>query len=406
MPEPFATATLADPLPAAGVPLPRLRGPGGRPLRIAHLTTVGMSLKLLLGTELAAVASTGAEVFGLSAPDEWSSHIAELGVQPVALPSLTRSWDPRRDAVAAGEIAAALRRLRPDVLHTHNPKTGVLGRIIGRSVGVPVVVHTCHGLWISDSSSPVTRRLVLATEAIAARFSHAELYQNAADRAALQAVVPARRSRVVGNGVDLARFRPDPQARARLRAELGVGEDTVLVGGVGRLVREKGIAEYAAVASALAGRAGFVWVGPDDPDKPDALRDLPDGVRFLGERQDMPAFYAALDIFVLPSYREGFSRSAMEASACGVPAVLSDIRGCREIGTSGREVLLVPAGDVDALTAAVATLIDDERCRQAMGLAARRRALGCFDQLEIAQTSLRTYAAVARRRGLGWEVAG
>ncbi|GAA4841700.1 glycosyltransferase family 4 protein [Kitasatospora terrestris] len=380
----------------------RLRGPGGRPLRVAHLTTVDMSLQLLLATELKVDLEAGFETYGISAPGPYVERLTAIGVRHEPLHALTRAWRPRADAAAGRELLAVLRRIRPDVLHTHNPKTGVLGRILGRAAGVPVVVNTCHGLWAQAHDPLAKRAFVLGAEAFAARFSHAELYQNGEDRQTLSRAVPAGRSRVVGNGVDLTRFETAPSLRARLRAELGLSEDELLVGGVGRRVAEKGIREYAETARALAGKARFVWIGPDDPDKPDALREAERGVEFLGSRDDMPAVYAALDVFVLPSYREGFSRSAMEAAASGLPMVLSDIRGCREIGSHGEHLLLTPPGDARALTTALDRLLTEPALREQLGAAARRRALEQFDQRAVARVSLETYAAVARARGLPW----
>ncbi|WP_457031681.1 glycosyltransferase [Kitasatospora sp. P5_F3] len=385
-------------------PSPRLRGPEGRPLRVAHLTTVDMSLQLLLATELKVDVESGFETYGISAPGPYLSQLDAIGIRHEPLPSLTRAWQPGADLAAARELLAVLRRIRPDVLHTHNPKTGVLGRILGRLAGVPVVVNTCHGLWAQAHDPFAKRLLVLGAEAVAARFSHAELYQNGEDRQTLARFVPARRSRVVGNGVDLSRFGPDPAARARIRAELGVSDDELLVAGVGRRVAEKGIVEYAAAARALAGKARFAWIGPQDADKPDALAEEEAGVEFLGSRSDMPALYAALDVFVLPSYREGFSRSAMEAAASGLPMVLSDIRGCREIGTHGEHLLLAPPGDAGALTTALGWLLTEPALREQLGAAARRRALAEFDQRGVAAVSLETYAAVARAKRLAWSV--
>ncbi len=383
---------------------PVLRRPDGAPVRIAHLTTVDMSLALLLATELEVDVQAGLPTYGLSAPGPYVPRVSAIGVTHVPLPALTRAWDPRQDAAAARQLATTLRALDLDVLHTHNPKTGVLGRVLGRLARVPVVVNTCHGLWAGPEDRLRKRIAVYGAEAAAAAFSDAELYQNATDRQTLSRWVRQRTTRVVGNGTDLERFTTDPAARARVRAELGVADDEILVGGVGRLVAEKGIAEYAAAARSLAGRARFVWVGPADPDKPDALDRVDSAVRLLGERTDMPAIYNALDVFCLPSYREGFSRSAMEAAACGTAMVLSDIRGCREIGVDGREVLLVPARDPAALTAAVGRLLDDSALRLSLADAARRRAATAFDQRALARVSLRTYAAVAERKHLGWQV--
>ena len=354
------------------VDLPHLRGPGGRPLRLAHLTTVDMSLSLLLETELRVDLAAGFDTVGISAPGPYVESITELGVAHEALPALTRSWNLARDAAAARSLVGVLRRLQLDVLHTHNPKTGVLGRIAGRLAGVPVVVNTCHGLWAGKSDPILRRWFVYTAEALAAQFSDAELYQNAEDAATLRWAVRRRRSQVVGNGVDLDRFRFDAPGRARVRRELDRRRPTT--GRSGRpTCRREGIRSMPPPRGALGAQAAFVWVGPEDPDKADAISDV-EGVRFLGSRSDMPAVYSAFDVFALPSYREGLSRSAMEAAACGRPMVLSDIRGCREIGDHRRHLLLVPPRDPVALTDSVAHLLSSAEDRRQLGEAARMRA--------------------------------
>lgn len=391
------------------MPEPAARRPDRRPaarrprrLRIAHLCTIDMSLAWLLAKELALDLEAGHEVLGISAPGPYVAQIEALGVRHVPVPSLTRSWSPRNDLRAARELWRLLRALDLDVLHTHQPKSGVLGRVLGRAARIPVVVNTCHGLWARPEDGLVKKALVYGAETAAAWCSHAELYQNDHDRRALRWVVPQRRARTVGNGVDLHRFTPDPEGRARVRREVGIGDGAVLVGGVGRRVAEKGLVEFVAAAESLPGRAMFVWVGPEDLDKPDRLSGESGAVRFLGERQDMPAIYSALDIFALPSYREGFSRSAMEAAACGAALVLSDIRGCREIGAHEREVLLVPPRDAAALIAAIERLIGDAALRAGLAKRARQRAQVAFDQRAIAAASLETYQHVADRKGLRW----
>jgi lipopolysaccharide/colanic/teichoic acid biosynthesis glycosyltransferase/glycosyltransferase involved in cell wall biosynthesis len=369
-----------------------------RQLRVAHLTTVDMSLALLLSTELQADLEAGHEVFGISSPGPYVDEVERLGVHHVAVPALTRAWDPRSDLRAIRQLWQVIRALDLDVLHTHNPKTGVIGRVLARLARVPVVVNTCHGLWAGPDDPLLKRVAVLGIEGVAAQFSHAELFQNAADRDALRWAVPRRKAEVVGNGVDLERFRFDTSGRARVRAEWGVSDEEVLVGGVGRLVDEKGVQEVSIAAQALEGRARFVWVGPADDAKPDRVTERLAGIALIGERRDMPAVYSALDVFVLPSYREGFSRSAMEAAACGRAMVLSDIRGCREIGEDLRHLLLVPAGDVPALVDALAELIGDAGLRARLGGAAASRARESFDQRAVAWRSLATYEEVLGRR--------
>ena len=366
-------------------------------MRIAHLTTIDMSLALLLSTELTVDLEAGHEVFGISAPGRYVASVESLGVTHVPVESLTRAWNVRRDAAAFAELVRTLRSLNLDVLHTHNPKTGVMGRVAGRLAGIPVVVNTCHGLWAKPEDRLRKRAFVYGAEAFAARFSDYELFQNAADRDTMRRALKPGRHEVVGNGVDLERFAPDADGRRRVRAELGVADDELLVGSVGRRVPEKGLAEFASVASKLADRATFVWVGPEDGAGSPAV-DGTDAVRFVGERSDMPAVYSAFDVFVLASHREGFSRASMEAAACGVPMVLTDIRGCREIGTHDEHLLLTAVEDPAAMTYAVTRLLGDATLRGRLGCAARDRALLEFDQRDVAKRSLRAYGYLSGRR--------
>jgi glycosyltransferase involved in cell wall biosynthesis len=323
-------------------------------------------------------------------------------VEVVDVPHLTRRRSLRADAAAVRDLWRLLPSLDLDVLHTHTPKAGVFGRIVGRLRGVPVVVNTCHGLLATREDPWPKRAVVYGVEGFASRFSQAELFQNAEDLATLRFALRRGHAEVVGNGVDLDRFRFDPEARAKVRAELGVADGELLVGGVGRRVAAKGLFDYAAAAQRLSGRARFLWVGPDEPDKADAVHGQLDGVELLGQRDDMPAVYAALDVFVLPSYREGLPRSAMEAAACGRPLVLTDIRGSRELGTEGVEVAFVPPGDPVALATAIGGLLDDAPRRSRLGEAAQRRATAEFDQRDVARASVRAYWTAARRKGLAW----
>jgi len=359
-----------------------------------------MSLALLLATELSVDVGVGHTVFGISAPGEYVACVERLGVEHVPIPALTRSWSTPADARAFTQLVRTLRRLHLDVLHTHTPKAGVMGRIAGRLAGVPVVVNTCHGLWARPDDRLLKRTFVYGLEGLATLFSDFELFQNAEDARTMRRFLKPGRWQVVGNGIDLDRFVPDPDGRARVRADWGVRDDQLVVGTIGRRVREKGLAEFAQAAHALGDRAAFVWVGPEDDT--DAATTVPhqDAIQFVGERTDMPAVYSALDVFVLASYREGFSRASMEAAACGKALVLSDIRGCREIGKDGEHLLLVPARDGQALARTIVRLLDEPELRAALGDAVQKRAHNRFDQRQIARASLAAYTTVLSARSV------
>ena len=381
---------------------------------VAHLTTTDISLALLLGGQLKAFAAAGYEVVGVSHPGRFVTQIEADGIRHIPLANATRSNSVASDLKAAAELWTVLRRLRPDVLHTHNPKPGVYGRIVGALAGVPVVVNTVHGLY-ADRDDPLAKRLVVyALERIAAAFSDAELVQNPEDLETLRRLrVPSRRLHLLGNGIDLSRFSrgsvSGPQ-RSRIRSELGASDDSVVVTSVGRLVREKGFEELFAAARALRTshpRALFVVAGPADPSKQDAMSqaDLDEaetsGVRLLGHRDDIEAVYAATDIFVLASHREGFPRSAMEASAMSLPVIASSIRGCRQVVDDGVTGLLVPARDPEALAKAIASLVDDERRRKRMGETGTLKAKKEFDQQRVIEMTLDVYSRHLGRRRAG-----
>ncbi len=383
-----------------------MRGAGSVPGRLVHLTTTAMSLELLLGPQLEAFAAAGYEVIGVSAPDRFVADLAARGIRHVPLRHATRSMAPHQDAAALAELVRVLRALRPEIVHTHNPKPGVYGRIAARLAGVPVVVNTCHGLYALPGDPWPKRLVVYGLERAAAVCSDAELVQNPEDLATLRRLrIPARKLHLLGNGVDLTRFRPgrlDPTEREVLRAELGAGPDEVLCGVVGRLVWEKGYGEVFTAARLLTDRAPQVrWVviGPHEPDKPDAVdaatlrraaAEAP--LRHVGERRDPERCYGAMDLFVLASHREGFPRAAMEAAASGLPIVATAVRGCRQVVDDGHTGLLVPVRDAAALADAVARLAADPERRSAMGAAAALKARREFDQQRVIAETLATYA--------------
>lgn len=382
--------------------------------RLIHLTTVDLSLRALLSYQLRRFAEEGFEVIGASAPGPHVAALEAEGIGHLAVPSLTRSWTPGRDARALGELHRLFRREAPTIVHTHNPKSGVLGRVAARTARVPVVVNTVHGLYANPALPPLRRSAIRAAERLAGRLSHHELFQSEEDHSfALRTrMVPASRAGWLGNGVDVRRFDPaavDPGAAAALRRSWGAAEGDVVVGTVGRLVREKGHEELFEAASALRGelpRLRFVVVGPDEPGKEDRLGPAAveaaraAGVVFHGEEWDMPPVYAAFDVFALPSHREGVPRSAIEAMAMARPVVATDIRGCREVVAPGETGILVPPRDPGELARAIRTLATDPGLAGRMGEAGRSRAVARFDEEDVVRRTLEVYLRLLAARGI------
>ena len=380
-------------------------------MKVAHLTTVDLSLRYLVFAQLKSIRDLGAESIGISAPGPWVDEIEAAGISHVALPASTRGVAPLADLKAAWQLWKILRADPPDILHTHNPKPGLYGRILGRLAGVPVVINTVHGLYAAPDDPAVKKAIVYVLEAIAARFSDKELVQSREDLALMERLHMVHRGQgqLLGNGVDLEKFNPDRgdlPGRPQMRAQLGVTDEQVVVGMVGRLVAEKGYPELFEAAAELPDNYVVVAIGPDDPDKPDALpREVVEaaehaGVRFLGMRTDVDALYQALDVFVLPSHREGFPRAAMEAAAMGLPVIATDIRGCREVVDDGINGVLIPVRSPSVLKAAIERVGSDPDARQRMGEASRRKAQMSFDEKLVVHRVLEAYRSVAAEKGL------
>jgi glycosyltransferase involved in cell wall biosynthesis len=263
-----------------------------------------------------------------------------------------------------------LRSQRFDFVQTHTPKASFLGLPAARLSGSRAV-YTIHGALFFKDNTRVANLLGWCFERWCCAWAHRVLLQSREDERALPAARICRRDKLefVGNGIVMDRF-TTPVAPA-------LHGDRPIVMSVGRLVKEKGCSDFVALAGALSGLAEFVHVGPFEHDQSDALTDeevaaaSDAGTRFIGEVDDVRPYLASATVVVLPSYREGIPRVAMEAAAMGRTVVAYDIRGMREVIDPSLG-LLVPRGDQPALTRVVRDLLEDparctelgERCRQ------------------------------------------
>jgi len=383
-------------------------------LKVAHIAASDGTLSQLLLNQLVGFRDAGYSVAGISARGPHVNDLDAAGVRFFEIP-VSRTLTILGDLRALFALYRVLRRERFDIIHTHTPKGGLLGQYAALLAGVPLRVHTIHGLYFPGFMRPEQRWLYVLLERITLAFSHYNFSQNPEDIpvAIEERISHPDRLEQIGNGISMARFDPSRISaveRARLRAELGVGESELLVGMVGRLVEEKGCLDaFEAVrrVKARVPNARFVFVGAFE-DKPDAIgagalvdHDIADVAQFLGHRRDVDRVYAALDVFMLPSHREGFPRSVMEAAAMGKPCIVTDVRGCRQ--TVDHEVtgLIVPARDPDALADALVRLLESPADRARMGAAARDKAVREFDETRIIQMILDAYDRLAHARPMG-----
>jgi lipopolysaccharide/colanic/teichoic acid biosynthesis glycosyltransferase/glycosyltransferase involved in cell wall biosynthesis len=384
-------------------------------VRVAHVTTVDLSLRYLLLNQLVDLKNHGFDVTGISASGPDVAAIEQAGIVHVPV-GLTRRMAPLQDVRAFADLYRVFRRHRFDIVHTHNPKPGLFGQFAARLAGVPIVVNTIHGLYGDDRTRPWRRRLYLMAERLAARASDAILSQSREDVDTIVRERVAAADAVVhlGNGIDLTRFDRAGVDRAAIderRKEFGFEPGDRIVGFVGRLVAEKGLCELLTAMRSVVERvptARLLVVGPPDTSKPDALSPSTAealGVgrfcRFVGLQTDMPAVYALMDVFVLPSHREGVPRSPMEASAMRVPCIVTDVRGCREVVDAGTTGIIVPPRDAPALADAIVRVLTDRQLASRLGDGARTVACERFDERRVFEIVRREYGRLLATKALG-----
>ncbi len=385
-----------------------------RQLKVVHVTTIDMSLRYLLLNQLQSIAAEGYEVVGMSTIGLDVEAIEAAGIQHVGVP-MTRNFTPLADLVSLWRLVRIMRRERFTIVHTHNPKPGLIGQLAARLARVPIVVNTLHGFYFHDHMPPFWRRFYIFTEKIAAWCSDVILSQNQEDMvtAIQEGICRPEQIKHLGNGINIERFHRvtiQPETLAEKRQELHLVAERPVVGFVGRLVAEKGILELLEAAQLVLAQlpeVQFLIIGPIDEEKPDHLTaavaeayGVAEACIFAGMRQDMPELYALMDVFVLPSHREGFPRSPMEASAMGVPCVVTDIRGCREVVAHGQNGLLVPLKAPELLAQAMLTLLTDKEKAEEMGKRGRQIAEERFDERLVFAKVKETYAQLLHDKGI------
>ncbi len=366
--------------------------------RLIHVTTVPLSLRFLAG-QVGFMKARGYDVHVVSSPGPLLTAFGEAEGVPVHAVPMSRRIDPAGDLRSLARLVALFRDLRPDIVHAHTPKGGLLGMMAAAGARVPARIYHMRGLPLATATG-TKRALLAATERVACGLASTTLCVSPSlMRTALDfGLTRPSRIRVVlggsGNGVDAqVRFRPSAgRARGRAkRVELGIPESCEVVGFVGRLVRDKGVVELATAWSRLRAErpdAHLVLVGPaepEDPVPPEILRALEADprVHLLGFTEDTPALYEAFDVVALPTYREGFPNVLLEAAAMELPVIATEVDGCVDAVAPGETGVLVPARDARALGDAIAAYLADPALRRAHGLAARARVETSFEQRRL-----------------------
>ena len=314
-----------------------------------------------------------------------------------------REPQPVHDFAALFRTVRLLRRERPTIVHSSTPKAGLIGTVAARICGVPVRVYLVRGLRY-ETTSGRRRRLFIALERLAARSATHVLFnsQSMMERARLDRVVGPDVGEVLaggsGNGIDLDRMRTT-ETRESARSKLGFGANDKVIGFVGRLTKDKGIADLIAVFTRLTHEnesARLLLVGPEekgdrlDADTRNAIERGPRIVWLKGTNAPADLF-PAMDVLCFPSYREGLPNAPLEAQYSGIPVVAYAATGTVDAVDDGRTGVLVPVGDLDALYGGLNRLLHNAAEREDFGKAGRAWVTERFRQEVIWSELLERY---------------
>lgn len=366
-------------------------------LKVCQLCAVDFSMKHFLLPLIDGMRAVGWEVTGVCSDGPEIAGLRTAGYTIDTIP-ISRSLNVFRHAISVLRLAHYFRRQRYDVLHVHTPVAALVARVAAVLAGVPTVIYTAHGFYFHDEMPAWKRRLFVVLEQFAGRFTDLLFTQSAedAETAVSEGISSTERTLAIGNGVDAGRFLPAVVGDGRMiREALEIPASAFVIGIIARQVAEKGIVEFvqAAVGAAecnpnlyflmVGERLASDHAGAVETTLDEAKAKLGGRLILTGGRKDIPELLAAMDVFCLPSRREGMPRTIIEAMMMGKAVVATDIRGSREEVVDQVTGLLVPTRSPAALERAFLELAGDQHKVIRMGAAGRERAMALYDESKV-----------------------
>lgn len=403
----YSAPSLWDGLPWRGIP-DRTCGVASRVLHLCADASFWQFADKTLGK----LSEAGFEVHAASSAATKSQHLAPLPQVTVHDLPLSRSISLAGDLRALAVTSALLRRLKPDLVHAHTPKGGLIGMLAARLSGVERRIYHAHGLRY-QSARGTLRRLLFATERTSCAGATTVVCVSPSVQAALvdDGLLHKRKTRLLHHGSAQGMPRSDPAEEAECAAEgrrilsrLGITGNGPRAVFVGRLCRDKGVARLPDIWRGVQKRlpdAQLIIVGAPDPTDPVDLRPLEQagGIHCLGHREDVRPVLLTASVLLLPSSREGLPQCVLEAASLGIPSLVSDVTGCVDSVLPGRTGLVLPLDGTPDWVDAVVRILQDRPLAIELGRCARAWVSDWFDPDPSFQALLGLYEELGLRPG-------
>jgi len=381
--------------------------------KLFRVTTVPISVEKLLGNQLTYM-NQFFDVTAISSDEEELIRIGkELKVKTYAI-EMTRKITPFQDIKSLWLMYRYFKKERPDIVHTHTPKAGLIGMLAAKMAGIKTRLHTVAGLPLMETSG--AKRILLNNIEKLTYYCAAKVYPNSyglRDFIVNEKLCSSRKLKVVGNGstngINTDYFDPNLFTENKiqdLRIKLGINQEDFVFVFVGRLVKDKGINELVSAFKHLVletkqfsdvTASKLLLVGPLEEDLnpllPETLKEItsnPDIIS-VGYQKDIRHYLSLSNVLTFPSYREGFPNVVMQAGAMGIPAIVSDINGCNEIIIENRNGIVIPAKDEISLKTAMQHIMTNHNLYQTMTKDARPMIIERYQQLLIWESLKKEY---------------
>lgn len=380
--------------------------------KLIRITTVPLSLKILLKGQLKFM-SDFFDVVAVSSPGEDLEIVKKVESVRVEAIEMTRQITPIKDLISLFRLYLFLRKEKPQIVHTHTPKAGTIGILAAKLAGVPHRLHTVAGLPLLETKGK-KRKLLIAVEKMTYA-SATKVYPNSQGLYEIileNGFTTADKLKVIGkgssNGIDTSFFDPNQisdEEKIKRKQSLNLDENDFVFVFVGRLVGDKGMNELVSAFSELSKlnlkkTPKLVLVGPLeeelDPLLPETMKKIQSHpqIQSLGFQEDVRPYFAISDCLVFPSYREGFPNVVMQAGAMGLPAIVSNINGCNEIISDGKNGRIVPPKNRESLLEAMKEIIENPQKRNQWAEISRNQILENYERTYIWNELLSEYKSL------------
>ncbi len=363
-------------------------------IKICYVASVDTTFKFILFNHLKFLKNEGYNVYAVCSDGKWVEEIEKEGIKVKTI-RIKRKISPFSDAIAFWKLFFYFKKEKFHIVHTHTLKPAFWAQMAARAAKVPIVVSTMHGFDFGKESSFLKTNFFLFLEKIAARQSDIifSVSKKIIEDSVKIGICKRDSIKYLGDGVDLSRFDParfSEEFVAKKKKELGIGNSKKVIGIVARLVEEKGYLDLFSALDMVLKKFPetlLLVIGQEEPEKKDAVKKdifkkyrIENNVIYLGERTDMEEIYPLMDVFVLPSHREGLGVATIEASAMEKPAIVTNTGGCPETVDDGKTGILVPVKNPVKLAEAIIYIFENPEKVKEMGKAGREKIIKEFDE--------------------------